>query len=669
MRKSVGLLLILILGALLLVGVANRRALKEYAQSLFQEDEIAQQQKAEKLLKEGNTLEAVKILQANENSLEYQTEKGKKWVDLLIEISNQTRNAPQMINIYETIPEAFEGNEVRSLQVANAYIISSRTNDYLVLSEKWKDRAARPQDWLVLDADRLILDNQRNQAIKVLQSHTFEGANDTGRLVRLALLSLPDNPQQAWDYLNEAYKKDPQNPDIRTYRARLLEGLGKQPLALSEYIAAVKTSPNNIFLRDQLAEFYLRSSRYNSAISIWLEALKKTPYAPLWVKAFFWNRVVTPINYNWKSLAPEKSDLEPLVNYLENLPNNEFWNTKNFDKITNGQRFLTTQQATFWLRLINDLKNGRESDAEELLQYNPFEKTSWNHALEIALRRILNFRKTGRLNIDEAPMTTNSATLDSGIAAPNSTEGDFLRELNKYAAQPPPEDSSGQIPESLRALLLSKDAFSAVFLSTGWNEAAIQLRTLDVYPDSFPKWVAIAMTQALRTNRSNEEALTFAALQKPSEQISLLIGELLAASKQTDTALDKLRKMALEPTDVGLRASWLISQIYIERGEYQLAESSIESQPRLANSTLGKEVKARIALLQNNEQLANDIYTSILDSSAEAKSYVARRAYAAKDWSKAKQLTEELLIQYPDNTILNENLKKIYDEQQKSTTN
>ena len=56
---------------------------------------------------------------------------------------------------------------------------------------------------------------------------------------------------------------------------------------------------------------------------------------------------------------------------------------------------------------------------------------------------------------------------------------------------------------------------------------------------------------------------------------------------------------------------------------------------------------------------ADKIYQQIENVSYEAKSYLARKAYGHKEWDKAEQFTQELMIAFPDQLKLRENLLKI----------
>jgi hypothetical protein len=663
MHKSVVTVLICSVGALSLVAAANWVEIKEAFHQRMNTptgSQSANLQRAEMLFDQGDLDYALAIVHDNEDALDYRTETGKRWVDLLTNISSSTDNAPQLLVLYENFPQAFDSNEKISKMVANQFIIAGRGSDYELLRAKWKGREQTPQDWLVLDADYLVLNHEHPEALKLLSSQSFDGPDDTGRLVRLALLSIPGNTNAAWDYLSAANVKDPKNPDIHTYRAGLLESAGKIPLALAEYTTAVQTEPNNIMLKDQLAEFYLRNNDYYQAMTIWLESYKESSYEPLLVKALFWNHVITPIQYDWKSLIVPKDNLQLFVNYLMDLPQSTFWDESLFNRIHGGQRFLLSQQYSVWLRLLQDLKEGKEKEADYLFQFNPLKASAWGKNLAQAFQRILLFRKHGTLNLEALNNPLGHETLKTKDQALIPTDSqDFFNQLEIYAAQSS-ENGKTPVPAEIKALLNSPEAFTAALLTAGWFEAALQLNRSEVLANDLPDWVAVKMTQALRINRNDETALAYAAIQNPSNALSQSISELLALNfLNTGSVIEKLQKFALYRSDVGVRASKMIALLYIEDKNYALAEKAVDAQPLLANDVTGKELKARLALLKGNEELAVTLYTSISGVSAEAKSFLAQRAYSAKDWNRAKELTEQLIQLYPNNALLEENLKKI----------
>lgn len=626
------------------------------------QEQLQEIQAAKDLLNQGKPDAALEIIHRNAENIENHSEIGKEWLDLLIRASTATFNTPQLMSLYDYYPKAFDSQEKAALLVAAAYIASGRTRDYQQIRDTWKGRETTPESWFVLDADKLIQEGKSKEAVELLKSRSFQGKADTARLVHLALLSVMENPKEAWDYLTQAHTKDPENPDILSYRARLLETIGKDSQALYEYLDAIHVDPKNMYLKDQLAEFYLRQKEYANALEVWKEILKNPSSAKdfIWIKALFWSKVLHPLQIDWKTIKLPHSKLDPFINYLVSLQPGEFWNKSEFEKLDNYQQYLNTQQSTYWLRLLQYLKEGKDNAAYELLQFNPFVAFSWNPDLEKALKRILTYRKTGMLTeAGEVGKHGEPLTQPDAVKLQENAP-QFFGELEIYAHTQP--NDKNKMPASLKELLTSSDAFSAAMLAAGWEEAAIDLSKLSVYPATFPDWVAFSMTQAIKSNRGINEALKYATLQQPSPMLSMIVGELLIASHHYDAALERLKKLYKDKDQIGKRSAWLMSLIYMDRGEYKEAESTINAQPLLEKDLLGQETLARISLLEGNTARADKIYTSLVDRSPEAKSYLARKAYEEKDWPKAKELTEALLRDYPTNMIIQQNYKKIIDE-------
>ncbi len=619
--------------------------------------------KATLLLKQGEIDQVLNILKAYEDSLEYSSTAGKKWVNLYIDVSIASGNYSQLVKLYLKFSEPFWTNESASLNLSNALISLGYGNEYDFLRNSWKGREVHKQEWLFLDVDALLLNKQKDAAIKLLESQCFTGIEDCQRLVRLALLTVSDDPKAAWNYLGDALAKDPHNPDIHTYRARLLESVGKNSLALSEYTSAVNTSPSNIFLKDQLADFYLRHKQYPQALSVWLETLNGPSLDTIWLKLIFWSRMTTPIAVDWSSMTPPMGKSHAFNLYLLELEPGQFWNETIFEKLPKAQSYLLTQQATFWMRLVDHLKNGRENLALNLLQVNPFLKESWNYPLERALRQILTYRKTGTMPLDEfseGPKPVNTKN-DQEFAG-----NGFFASLDRMARamnsdQKSAEDLAETSNEELMALLNSSEVFAAAFISEGWWEAGLQLHALAKYPEEFPEWLTVSLIEALSVNYSDEEAIKFALLQPLSPRSPEVVNASIELIKNNNSLLDRIYVLSRESSETGIKASWLLSLVYIDREQYLLASQVITAQPRLGDSVLGKETLARIALLQNNLSLANSLYLSIEKVSPEAKSYLASKAFIEKDWERAQSFTEALLEVYPGNDLLQDNLRKIVE--------
>lgn len=612
--------------------------------------------KAQELLANQEPEEALEIIHQYKTEMESQSPQGLKWMELFIQGSVDTKDVQQLVVLYEFFPEIFKDHENASLLVADAYINTNNTKNYEKIRSLWTDRETKVAPWFLLDVDLMLLEGKRLEAIEKLKSRTFNNKADVGRLVRLALLYGNEDPKKAWTYLAEAYGKDPLNPDVRSYRARLLESVGRNSLAHQEYQAAARINPSNLFLKDQLVDFYLRHRQYEMALDIMQTNLTPPSLGSLWVKTLFWNKVTTPLDFDWADTPIPDGDMNPLIRYLIGLGKEQFWNQETYARITNANYFLKTRQETFWLRLLQELKDKNDEEAEKLLRYNPFATTSWYPQLEVALKRVMNYRKNKTLQLEASQMPPEELMQ----RLPETADPKFFEELDQLA------ESGEEVPQPLHNLLTGKEAFAAVFLAAGWSEAGLDLHVLPIIPDDYPDWVAFAITQALYHNRSSLEAQEFASLQKKTPQLQLLMAEITIAGGDKDAGLKELLPLAKNDSDIGYRAAWLASLIYIEKKEFQNARTIIVSQPRLAQDILGQETLARIAHLEGDQQLAERLYRSIEKKSPEARSYLARKAFQEQDWARARELTEQLIIDYPDNPTLKENLEKIKEKQELS---
>ncbi|MGZ3732695.1 MAG: hypothetical protein ACXU9U_03015, partial [Parachlamydiaceae bacterium] len=442
-----------------------------------------------------------------------------------------------------------------------------------------------------------------------------------------------------------------------TYRARLLESVGKKALAQTEYVAALQTDPENIFLKDQLGDFYLRNGQFQSAMSVWLDTFAGVTLDSILLKVLFWSHVMQPIDYHWASLTPPSGKLQALNRYLMRLNPGEFWNESSFTQTQGAADVLATQQATFWLRLLDFLQKGKEDQALALLQTGSFGSQSWNASLENALTQIIVYRKTGLIDHStDVGNLSKKKWSDEIIRSPLFTALETLAQKQQQLQSQERKDS---VPHDLEALLKSPEVFTVALISAGWVEAGLQLHREGILSKEVPSWVAPTIAEAILANRGHIAALKYVMMQPVTPELSQMMARLLKDTKNSHLALNELKIVAQDPAEAGMRASWTMSLIYIERGDYANAKKAIESHPYFANSVLGRETLARIALYEGKAEEADILYQSIVESSHEAKSYLARKAFNEQNWEKARILTQELLQLYPDNALLQENLRKI----------
>jgi tetratricopeptide (TPR) repeat protein len=211
----------------------------------------------------------------------------------------------------------------------------------------------------------------------------------------------------------------------------------------------------------------------------------------------------------------------------------------------------------------------------------------------------------------------------------------------------------------IEQLLTTREGYAPLFLAAGWYEAALSLHEMQKLPASFPRWVAYGLTQAIALNRSPEHALLFAQSQIPSPQLNLLIGELALRTGKFDEAIQALSPLATSSSEVGVRAASLLAFLLAEQARYTQACQIVRSNAPFAQSVKGQELLARLAIQLGRLDEAEAIYNSILKNSAQAKSFIATRAFQNQEYDLALQLTQELLHQYPHRHDLLEQLALI----------
>lgn len=609
-----------------------------------------------------NVQNTIEFLNQHAPDIDLTTDVGKKRLELLIDQYAENDSPQELILLYEAFPSSFNYKEFPSLAVANALLKTQQTSRYYSLRNEWKGHEREPEKWFLMDAEALTTDQHYTEAAALLNSRSLKGEEETERLIRLALLFIVEDPQLSWKYLSEASIKDPENSSLNTYKAHLLEAANKHDLALSEYIYAVQKDPDNPILREHLADFYFRTHQYGIAAQVLEDSLLPPSNDSIWLKALFLNRIIEPVRFDWDSHQTPQGELMPLVDNLKELPPGIFWNSSTFDRLPQANSFLRNQQETFWLRLLMALKTNKEDEALDLLQQNPFQTISWMPELECHLKTVLTFREAIRHSASINEISQPSKYLSDPKTIDRQTCLDTLTMISKV-----PDDyiASVDIPKSLYDLVQSKEIFAALFLAAGWNEAALQLHTLAVLPPDHPDWIAYQLTEAINHNRGPIQALQFAQNQKATPELTLLIAKIAIASKQQTVAIDKLKTIYKQKNTIGPIAAKMLSGIYLEQGDNNAAKEAILAQPTLAEELSSREILAKIALQSGDAVTANSLYLSLEKESSEAKAYLARKAYADKDWKRAKMLTEALIKQHPGNTTLKDNLHNILLEEQK----
>ncbi len=568
-----------------------------------------------------------------------QEKKTEERLAMEIECHLAMGNTPRLLHLNDRYPFLFLKNEAAALFVCRALMQTKNTAAFTALRQNWHGMESDIGAWFALDVDTFLVAGEREAARQMLTSTKFEGKTEATRLIRLALITAPDNLEKAWEYLEEAAVQAPYNSDVHLFQGQILERLKKPASARVEYVAALLSEPENPRIRDQLAEFYRRQGNPQLALATWEEGL--TPSAPgyLWLKAIFWSRMVTPLKGETVTEPRLEDPLTPLVHYLDQLPDASSWSDERFFKIPDRTLLVSTRQELFWLRVVNHLARGQEGQALALIEKNPFKAISWHPEIEAALMATLRFRRWGAFP-KRAP---HPLSQEKGSHP-------LFKELAASSATPSP---------AMTALLKSPDAFSAVFLAGGWLEAALSLHRMPKIPAEFPEWFPYGLTQAFRYNRGASEALEFAKKQVDIPLMNLLQAELLLALNKKEEGKTRLKKEAPRPSGVGFRAAWLLTMTLLDEGKTTEARKTLVGQPLLVQSLIGRELMARIAVSEGNTAEATRLYTRLVAESEEARVWLARQAFAEKRWDEARRLTLELASAHPDSLQFRANLMAI----------
>jgi len=379
-----------------------------------------------------------------------------------------------LCNLYSEAPDLFVEQEAPALRVARAQVEAGHLDRYTTLRDAWRDREETPAAWLVLDADTLIKQEHPTEALSLISATRFEGRQEAVRLARLAELTMERDPGEAKALLSQAVALDPENTDVYIVRAEMYEMQGRLDNALKAYQLAFEHNPEDLFVRDRLAEFHRRQGDYAKAIEIWREGLRPPSMDFVWLKVLFWSRVSVPTTVSWDKLTPPRGELHSLVDFLLHLPSDIFWDERAFGPIAERQPEILSRHEAYWLRVLDALMEQNEEQALSLLNLQSFGNRSWRPELETALLRILLYRRSKFLGVAAGPAAHGAVI---------SGKHPLFVKLAEWA-----QLKTADLPDEAQRFLKSEFAFSAACCAAGWVEAGIRLLSSHTVPDDFPEW-------------------------------------------------------------------------------------------------------------------------------------------------------------------------------------
>ena len=634
-----------ILTMITLLGIAGAYGLRIWRVKAAVRREQQALLQAQNLLKSNKPAEALAL--ADNFSGSY---KNPVWFRVQLQAVTELQLLPRLGLLFERFPAEILKDEAASTLLARGFMQANQPAEYERVRAAWRGHEHKLDSWRLLDADLLLLTGETRKAEMLLSAGQASTAKDAPRLVRLALVTAENDLEAACKLLDQAVALQPTNSVARWSRGGILERMGRMKLARVEFASALAAAPENSYWRDQLAEFYLRCHNPDLAVDTWAETPLKPMPDYMQLKLQFFNRVLRSAP-SGTPVTAITGDLERLVRLVSAVKPGRFFDTDAFKALPYASEYATQRPEVFWLRLLDALQTGDEAGALDLFTTESPRLQSWDPDLAGALARVLYFRRKQSL----IPPGIVGKTLWGETNRPPLFA---LLERAAREEQAAPDHKAKLSPE-FSALLRGSNVFSQIFLTAGWREAAVQLRrTPGVIPGE-PDWLAAAYAEALRVNRNPGAALDFLGTGGLSPAATLVRAELLVETGRKDDARAQLRGMVKLNSASGVRAASLLALDAAERKDYALARQCVTEQPLLAQSDLGKEIMARMALAENRKVEAEEIYRGILNTSIEAKSWFARKAFMEKRWQDARRIIGEGLELMPDSPQLRESLAAV----------
>ncbi len=594
---------------------------------------------AKTALSESRPAEALKLLDQARPA----PEEAESWKDMEIKAAAAAGKVDRLIAIYKREPARIIGSEDASLLVFRAQSVKGEVDAAEVLAAAWRGKTKRPAQWTLTAADALMGAGKGADARALLEAATgWAPADEVQRLTRLALLQAPEDMNAAWARLEQAFKLDPKNGDVRSFRAQVMEAAGRRGEARVEYVAALVAQPDNPLRRDQLGEFYLRQGDFDHAVQTWLEAGPgRAGFMDL--KGHFWSRVVNPALA--AKAAPPAESFGPwrtAQDALELAPPGRW-----VAPVAGGSADALTQHGElWWLSLLDQIQAGDEDKMAATLSAEPAKAFIMAPDLSSALKTVLALRAGRSLEgILWAP-------LPAGASRPA-----FFAKLQTFTVS---ARLGTDIPDTDETAALARHpgGLAYTFASAGWREAALRLHAWDK-AGPVPDAMLFTIGMCTRLNRGPATAVTLLEGRKGA-LLNGLAAECLLAAGKVDEGLKRLAEASAEDSDAGQRAGWLLATAYLERKEFPAAQAVIAKTPGLAASPLGKDLAAKLALAAGKTAEATDLYRETAAAgSVEGRTWMLRQAMLSGDPKAAREESTKLQKLVPDQLQVRENHKHL----------
>lgn len=594
---------------------------------------------AESLLHRQHPYKALQILNQEPLSRSNDPQIEQERLRLTLNAASLLGDESILYELFKYDPSLFTHKEGAALMLAPRLLLLGDFAGFESLMAPFQSKPKRSPEWQLMQADALALQHKPADAVVLLENMRTSGEEyESMRQLRLALLAENEHPKVAFDRLTQAMKLQPANSDFHYFRSQLLENSAKTDLAAMELKQAAAKSPENPFYRQELVDHYLRQGKFPQAYHALHNFNVAISSSPLWIDAILLDRVYKPFATHFDGQYLPNDRETPLLRYLLTIDRSEYWDENAIRPQPLVSKLVEQSPEVLWLHELSFLKKDEEKEALQFLGEHPLMEQLYPQLYK-SLQTLLTYR------LSPANVTQSSENLKE-ILTPRAHP--FFQSL----ANPP-------YNKELDQLLNSDASIPALFLAAGWNEAAIRLNPLTIFPKELPKWITFTYTQALIENRGPQAALEFAKAQPRSLQLDYLIAEILVQQGKASEAEPTLRQLAKSPSKLGEQATKLLADFYINQSEWKKAAEVLNLNQNFAESLSGKERLAKVYIKLNKGAEAEAIYQAILNQSDEAKSYFAVKAFQNKDYKQALALTKQLLQKHPYRQDLKTQLQKI----------
>lgn len=513
------------------------------------------------------------------------------------------------------------------------------------LLARWASKAAFPGRWLLLSADLLLAQGEKEQARILLEKADLSGGESALRHARLALMNARE-PWKAMDSLDAGLRAEPRNAEILSFRAQIQEAAGRFADARLDYVAAVLSEPANPLHRDVLAHFQLRMGEPSNAADTWRDGAEATGLGLYAFKAWFWSRMCgVPLSRPLPEIR--QAEWLTVVQEIKKLPSGAF--TSGELEIAIGKiRGLHQRPEAVWLRVLEVIRLSDWKSAIDRLNTG-FPEDAERLSPGLATRLLVNLTAVSGGSPLEALAARELPKLPP---EPHP----FLIEFHDWKNAPPSKD------DRFATWLAQPVSLAATLFAQGWHGAALDVVGGASLPpvSNAPSWFDYGYARCLLVRDGPAAARQWLESQASrSMAAELSLAEILLAGGSVEQGMRKLELIAATDSPHASRAAWSLALAELDRGNTAMARQWVEKSPELLGSIGGKEILARAALADGSSQDAERIYLALGTESADAMIYLSKQAFATKDWAAARKWTGELARRFPAEPQFRKNLLSI----------